>query len=458
MIIALAITVKQVPADEFADRMSISLTLLLTSIAFKFYLSEKLPKVLPTSARAIGIVSLKVLPTRARAVIGRSACAPGDDALRVVARAVRCGSCLLQISYLTLLDRYILCGLFVQFVFIVENVLGHFLPDSDDVLLRVLLVLIGVYFVWFACEGALLTFYVHGDQMLRSGNSVNDSAFMRQLEESQQGNSGKVAPANVHEKLSQLNRVWCSVFNGNPDGASRVSGLVWKDVGSITPSDVESWDVPLEGCATEDKFKNLREALSDKHYEQHEKWKSAASALLRFDQTEFGEFEAEFTQNGLKVWPEFHSEGDEALKEARREYDEEKYARGIRKLHELHAVQVKMGISGKASSGYHYFMPVAQERAPEDFYTTKVYKSYSQWFRSGTDAGFATKPADVAAEPRARNASDYAINRPLTSPRPSELSITPKRRISWSADHEEETDTGAGIGVGFQLDPLPARK
>ena len=42
-LVLLSLTAKVVPVEEFADRMSISLTLLLTSVAFKFVVAEKLP-------------------------------------------------------------------------------------------------------------------------------------------------------------------------------------------------------------------------------------------------------------------------------------------------------------------------------------------------------------------------------------------------------------------------------
>ena len=43
LLVLLSTTAKIVPLDEFADRMSISLTLLLTSIALWFVVAEKLP-------------------------------------------------------------------------------------------------------------------------------------------------------------------------------------------------------------------------------------------------------------------------------------------------------------------------------------------------------------------------------------------------------------------------------
>ncbi len=41
----LNVSVRGVPPDEFADRMSITMTLLLTSVAFKLVTSEWVPKI-----------------------------------------------------------------------------------------------------------------------------------------------------------------------------------------------------------------------------------------------------------------------------------------------------------------------------------------------------------------------------------------------------------------------------
>ena len=69
-----------IPASELADRMSISLTLLLTAVAFKFVVSEKLP----------------------------------------------------SISYLTLLDGYVLCGFAMQVFVVLENAIAHTLTEESS--------------------------------------------------------------------------------------------------------------------------------------------------------------------------------------------------------------------------------------------------------------------------------------------------------------------------------------
>ncbi len=69
MLVCTSFSVLLVPPSEFADRMSISLTLLLTAVAFKYVVSEKLP----------------------------------------------------SISYLTLLDSYVLCGFGMQVLVVLEN-------------------------------------------------------------------------------------------------------------------------------------------------------------------------------------------------------------------------------------------------------------------------------------------------------------------------------------------------
>ena len=113
LLVLLSTTAKIVPLDEFADRMSISLTLLLTSIAFKFVVAEKLP----------------------------------------------------NLSYQTHLDKFILWGFVLQVMFIFASALAALLSKRassfleregidvnivDDWLNAVPAGLVGIYFVYFA--------------------------------------------------------------------------------------------------------------------------------------------------------------------------------------------------------------------------------------------------------------------------------------------------------------------
>ncbi len=78
MITAMTLTSFIIPSNSLADRMSVNLTLLLTAVAFKFVVSQSLP----------------------------------------------------HISYLTLLDKYVLTSFVMLFFVVVENVAASLLESN----------------------------------------------------------------------------------------------------------------------------------------------------------------------------------------------------------------------------------------------------------------------------------------------------------------------------------------